>query len=193
MKSQKNKVPLPLAKLSTKLNDYHITYLQGFFLIGESDAEYHNIVRVKLAFTKVLPRIYLSTMYYLSQYTNTVVFLGRHLHNDKSMVEVTIIGTPKTTQLFLDLWHRINTQIEESVDYDKALKPIYLHERAYSSILRIDYVSHINNTLIKLLDLKENMPKRADLTLYRSRIKDYIKYSLPTKKLKRRLYAPRTG
>lgn len=181
-----------LNKLTQSLEDYHITYLQGFFLIGETELEYNQLIHTKLGFIKVMPRIYLSTLYYLSSYTDTVVFVGRHSYHDKSMMEITLIGTPRRNELFLDLWKRIFECVEKSIKSNIKSKPIHLHERAYSSILRKNCIENINDTLIKLLDLKKNMPIKADLSLYKTNVKDYIKNALPSKKLKRRLYAPRT-
>lgn len=170
--------------------------LKGYFLIPDKDLRItHNTITFNGA--KKFYRVYEKLLAMLGKFWDMVIIKDTYL--DTKGIQhrrFYVIGDFKALPAFMDYFNKLHTQIEAIVQRKKISNRIKSQKGAtlthfghIASLIRKEYVEYTNIIILRLLEDKQTIPYEHYKSIKHKAILDYIKYTIPIRGLKHRVYA----
>ena len=179
----------------------------GLFLVNKEDGIVHSKMALKSG-TKFY-KAYWNLLYDLSKLTHSIVYRDKMLRDGGEVTTAyTIVGFYWEVEVFNDYFKALYRQVE---DYIKRQKKIYRkkgqlerkkarnqnqkisipHFAVLAQDMRLECINAIREFLGALLVLQNTFESKRNLKQEKKELESYIKYHLPGKTLKTRIYAPK--
>lgn len=182
--------------------EFHFdSYLRGYFIIPLSEIK---VIHTTTTFThtKISPKSYERLLALISKYLETIVIVTKALDGEGNLAKkVIVVGEISVSHMVMDFFIKLYATIEAFIDKlriahrNKSIqdrrkgKKVKGSFRNTTSKVRMQYIEYACNSITKLLDLKEKLPRKQSKAVKLSAIQYYINNTIPIKGNKHRLYA----